>query len=371
MAHVFIVNEDTFSIHLQYKFAGTGAKNYDCEYLINNDVKVNASRERLLTGMIADVLRLKVGDNIIFYLQQTKTHEGMFFGSFIVSGDPFICNDNYLDDKLSKKLIFRVPITENEVYAKGITERDCLDSLEGITHPSQMCWSLIYRKLKGNRGCTMITDYEYDRIMQKIRKINNNVNIVQKNLNYDKEKNLIIKDEYSYNYEGKKEKINIKDRLLYKKNKQLAFEAHLQAYILQNLYSIEELKVNKEKISWIGNEVSCGVGMQSIDICFIQESKENVNIIVCELKGVQPEYYIKNQISKYIQWITDYIIPTYNKKVIINPTIVSPKPTNETKKFLEDIKNDVIQNEKKFEVKPIRNIYFEEVDNNILFKEDN
>ena len=97
----------------------------------------------------------------------------MFFGSFKVAEEPFLCNDKFLDKKgLNKNLIFRVQLIPEKVYSKGITERECLDSLDGITHPSQMCWSLIYRKLKGNRGCTMITDFEFNDLLSKLQKAN-------------------------------------------------------------------------------------------------------------------------------------------------------------------------------------------------------
>lgn len=339
MAHVFIVDEKTFSIHLKYKFAGTGAKDYKCDFLKNNKSEVKPSIERLLSGMIADISRVKKNDDVIFYLQQTTMHEGMFFGSFKVAEEPFLCNDNYLEQELGKNLTFRVKLIPNKVFEKGITERECLDSLKGIEHPSQMCWSLIYRKLKANRGCTMITNYEYEQIMKKIELRNGGEFLNSDNLDYSSEFNKIISISQDYEYIGKKESLDIKDRLLYKKNKNNAYESHLQAYILQNIFNIECLKINKDILTWIGNEVSCGVGMQSIDICFIQETEKEGNISILELKDEQPELKIKNQIEKYVEWITDYIIPTYNKKIIIAPIIIAPKPKDKTINMYKEIKN--------------------------------
>ena len=369
MAHVFIVDENTLSIHLKYKFAGTGAKEYKCNYLENNNVEVKASIERLLSGMITDISRVKKGDAVIFYLQQTSKHEGMFFGSFFVKEDPFLCNDDFLKEELGKNLTFRVKLVPDKVYKYGITERECLDSLKDIEHPSQMCWSLIYRKLKGNRGCTMITNYEYNRIMKKIEQKNNNKYIESNNFDYDKENNQIVPFDKELEYKGKKENLNIKNRLIYKMKRRNAYETHLQAYILQNLSNIECLKINKDKITWIGNEVSCGVGMQSIDICFIQENEKEANIAICELKDEQPIEYIKNQLEKYVEWIKDYIIPTYNKKIILNPIIIAPKPNSKTEKLFALIKNSLIYKANKVEVNSIKYIEFEEKNNEILFKE--
>lgn len=369
MAHVFIVDENTLSVHLKYKFAGTGAKDYKCNYLENNSIAVKPSTERLLVGMIADISRVKKGDKVIFYLQQTSKHEGMFFGSFIVEEEPFLCNDDFLEKELGKNLTFRVKLVPDKVYKEGITERECLDSLKNIEHPSQMCWSLIYRKLKGNRGCTMITNYEYNQIMKKIELKNKDKYIKSNNFDYDKEKNQIISLDKEFKYTGKKESLNIKNRLIYKKNRGNAYESHLQAYILQNLFDISCLKINEDKITWIGNEVSCGVGMQSIDICFIQENDREVNIAICELKDEQPVEYIKYQLAKYVEWIKDYIIPTYNKKIILNPIIIAPKPKLKTKEMFKLIEDSLIYKSEKTDVKKIKYIEFEEKNNEILFKE--
>ena len=369
MAHVFIVDEKTFSMHLKYKFAGTGAKNYKCDYLSNNNADIKPAVERLLSGMIADISRVKKGDDVIFYLQQTNKHEGMFFGSFKIAEDPFLCNDNYLEAELGKNLTFRVKIIPGEVFEDGITERECLDSLKGIEHPSQMCWSLIYRKLRANRGCTMITNYEYEQIMKKIKIKNGGKSLSSNNFDYSKEFNKIISIDQNFEYLGKKDSLDIKNRLLYKKNKKNAYETHLQAYILQNVNNIESIKSNKDILTWIGNEVSCGVGMQSIDICFIQENNKEVYISICELKDEKPKFIIKNQLEKYVEWIKDYIIPTYNKKIIIEPVIIAPKPNNKTVEMYEKIKDSLENNDDKTTVKEIKYISFVEKNNELCFEE--
>lgn len=158
MVHVFIVNEKTFKYHLEYMFAGTGASDKLSPFLQNATATFNASTERNLMGMIADISRIRIGDKIIFYLQATRNYEGQFFGTFKVTDNPFWDeNDdtNYLKDNMEKGLSYRVKIEPDVVYPKGVTEHQLLDSLDDIDKVSDMCWSLIYRKLKGNRGCTI------------------------------------------------------------------------------------------------------------------------------------------------------------------------------------------------------------------------
>ena len=94
MTHVFIVDKITFKYHLEYMFAGTGAKDKQAIFLTNhtvpNDKKSFPSvTERNLVAMIADISRVKVGDKIIFYLQSTSESSGMFFGVFQAISNPF------------------------------------------------------------------------------------------------------------------------------------------------------------------------------------------------------------------------------------------------------------------------------------------
>jgi hypothetical protein len=155
--HVFIVNGQTFKYHLEYMFAGTGASEKKSPFLNNPTIQYNATAERNLMGMIADISRIQIGDNIIFYLQATNGNQGQFFGIFRAKSRAFFDEndtDNYLKIKLGKGLSYRILIEASDygVYPIGITEHEYLDSLEGKNYPYELCWSLIYRKLKGNRG---------------------------------------------------------------------------------------------------------------------------------------------------------------------------------------------------------------------------
>ena len=346
MAHVFIVNEKTFPVHLRYAFAGTGAKDFSCEFLNSNRFSIQSTRERLLAGMIADISRIRPGDDVLFYLQQGKTHEGMFFGSCKVASPPFLANDGYLTSDLEKNLTFRVLLTPDNLYSKGVSERDCLDSLDGIAHPYEMCWSLIYRKLKGNRGCTMITDYEYEKIMSKIRERNSSKPLSSaQGYDFDADKCLVINGTEKSEYNGRKSSLDVRKRLLYKMIKGNAYESYLQAYLMQNLEEIDCLRVADSDICWIGNEVSCGVGMQSIDVLFIQVHDGVTHFVVCELKDEQPEPYIIDQLQKYVDWLNDYLAPLYSDgQIAIHPTIIAPFPTSDADELVEQLRSAKITN---------------------------
>ncbi|PJE81158.1 hypothetical protein COU58_04000 [Candidatus Pacearchaeota archaeon CG10_big_fil_rev_8_21_14_0_10_32_42] len=115
----------------------------------------------------------------------------------------------------------------------------------------------------------MITIYETDRLFKLIRDKNNRQKINSQNFSYNMNNQKIISSETKQNYSGRKEEINVLPRLIKRYQEDKAFESHLQAYICKNVDIEEQLKkllIQDNKLEWIGNEVSCGVGMQRIDI---------------------------------------------------------------------------------------------------------
>ena len=114
--HVFIVNDATIPSHLQYLFAGTGAKEKD------ND-----------TSLLADIKRVRPGDLVIFYIEATTKVKGGFYGIFKISNqNPLVFHvtgQNALQPNLGKKLIYRTLIEPYEVYSEGVPEWEVLDKL--------------------------------------------------------------------------------------------------------------------------------------------------------------------------------------------------------------------------------------------------
>lgn len=340
MVHVFVVDETTLKFHLEYMFAGTGAKDKKTDFLCTyNELNIHSTTERNLVGMIADVSKIRINDKIIFYVQGTTK----FYGVFNVVSKAFFDennSENYLVDKLQKGLSYRIKIAPYEVYSNGITEHELLDMLYQKEHPSQLCWSLIYRKLKGNRGCTMIFDYEYTDIIRKLKSANNDIALNGNNFTYDKKTQLIIPITDIKTYQGRMNSIDIKNRMLFKANRGNAFEVHLQAYILQN-FDTEPLhsiiySTPENKTIWIGNEVSCGVGMQRIDLMSIQENHDTIYIKVIELKCISAYAdIVHKQLPWYIQWISDYVAPNYNKQVKIIPCVLALE-SNDNNQFISD-----------------------------------
>ena len=318
-------------------FAGIGAKDKQSPFLTEKSIQYNSATERMILGMIADISRIRIGDKIVFYLQSSVHGPGSFFGVFQAISNPFFDendSENYLQHKTKKALLFRILIDGFEVFPKGVTEHEYLDSLEGKTHPHELCWSLIYRKLKGNRGCTMITDYEYDDLYNKLVVINNNTSLANTSFTFNKLKCEIENSSENNNYTGRTNAIDILPRLLFKLSKKNAFETHLQAFLTKNIdnsLAVPLFSKLDDSSLWIGNEVACGVGMQRIDILLIEENQDKVIITVIELKDEKPFFVdVIRQLDWYIEWLSYYVVPNYSEKNIrIIPVIIANgKPDN-------------------------------------------
>ncbi len=378
--HVFIVDSNTFKYHLEYLFAGTGAKDYIIDFNNTSTTNLTAQRENLLLGMIADSQRVRKGDFVIFYLQQSysdKIYEGKFYGIFKVKEDPsFLDNNNsqqFLKDELQKSLTFRTLIEPFEVYSEGVTEWEALDEIKHIQSPNQMLWSLIYRKLKGNRGNTMITIYESERLFKLIRDKNDKKQLKCENFTFNSETQKIIEDSRNNVYSGRKEKIDILPRLIKKCSEDKAFETHLQAYIVQNIgrktnILMDKILLGDLNFEWLGNEVSCGVGMQRIDI-MISLKKDNSRIVMpIELKSVEAKPDNIYQIQRYVDWLEQYYLS--NMVSDIQPILISKKIENkETDLYKSIIQSFVDFNKKNKNWIKLKYIEYEANNSELIFEE--
>ncbi|HOF07778.1 MAG TPA: hypothetical protein PK371_07240 [Bacteroidales bacterium] len=377
--HVFIVDINTFKYHLEYLFAGTGAQDLYIDFNNNSNSSLNYAIENNLVSMISDSQRIRKGDYIIFYLQQNrakKVYEGKFYGIFKAKDNHSFLDNNdknqFLKQQLNKSLTFRTMIEPYKVYPIGVTEWEALDEIKYIQSPNQMLWSLIYRKLRANRGNTMITIYESERLIKLIKDKNNSKTLNCNNLTFDTDKQEIIADNAKYNYTGRKENVNILPRLINKFSQGKSFEPHLQAYIVQNIgikthNNLDNLLVNNYDIEWIGNEVYCGVGMQKIDI-MLSLIKEDERIIEpIELKSVCATPDIIFQIQRYIDWIEQYYIP--NRISDIQPVIISKKISNKQSSNYTQLINNLKNLNSKNNILPLNYIEFDINNNNINFQQ--
>lgn len=373
--HVFIVDKTTFPCHLKYQFVGTGNKDKDVDFNDTPDSSLypykKTKTEAGLVSMMADCARVRIGDLVIFYLQATNMDEGKFYGVFQVTTEPFLDRSGvgqYLVAELNKNLPFRIRIAPYQVFAKGVSEWKALDEISRISSPCQMLWSLIYRKLKGNRGNTMITIYESERLVDLIRRENDNIPLpLSQSYIFSDAKISVSAD--SYTYAGSALSFNILPRLIKRHNDDKSYEAHLQMYILQNVgrnASLDRaLGISGNSLEWIGNEVSCGVGMQRMDVMLSKVESESQRILMpVELKAVYAQSDNLRQIRRYIDWIEQYYIP--NRISTIRPVLIC-RTGGLTDGLKEEFK--VFNNEAEGRYLPLLYIEYSIKGDNLIFTE--
>ena len=378
--HVFIVDTNTFKYHLEYLFVGTGAKDTKVDFNNNPNTSLNNKTEDNLVGMIADSQRLRKSDFVVFYLQKNNTkkvYDGKFYGIFKVKENLSFLDNNdsgqFLKNELVKSLTFRTLLEPFEIYSKGVTEWEALDEIKYIQSPNQMLWSMIYRKLKANRGNTMITIYESERLFKLLRDKNNRQMLSGDRFTFDVLAQEIKQDIDRHNYTGRKENINILPRLINKYQSYRAFETHLQAYIVQNIgrntnKSLDNSLLNGLNFEWLGNEVSCGVGMQRIDI-MLSLIKNNIKVVLpIELKAIEASTDNIIQIQRYVDWLEQYYIP--NRISDVQPVLISKKIVNKNSdNYRKIIKSFKYFNDKNNRCISIKYIEYELEEDKLNFQE--
>jgi len=276
--HLFIVNEISLKYHLEYMFVGTGKSN------TNFDIE-----------LYKDIARLKPNDKIVFYVQSLKK----FYGFFEVTSHPFFDSTHYLQPhtmpfiEIKKsngqinqiKLQYRALIQPYQVFENGIDEFDLVDILPSDAR--DVLWSILYRKLKGTRGCSPLFENEFNIIFHKISQINNNQFLNYQNFTFDNGEILPFQNSFQYNSQINIP--NIKQDILNGNYR----ESHIHTLLIQFL--------NQEpNIKWLGNEVYSGAGMQAMDILTI----DNQNVFkIYEVKKEEINKDITIQVFKYIQWL--------------------------------------------------------------------
>lgn len=350
--HVFVVDVQTFPVHLHYGFAGTGARDYRIDFN-NSPTSTLGLPENTVVGMVADVNRIRRGDSIVFYVQQNQSKgmpEGKFYGIFKATEDyPFIDDNDgaqFLKSELGKSLTFRVLFEPDKVYPIGVTEWEALDEIKDISEPNQMLWSLIYRKLKGNRGCTMITEYERERLCVLLDRKNEGkfLNSEHRGLGFNQATQQIMpRYENAVPYQGRKEAVNLMPRLAQKRQERKSFEPHLQAMIVGGLGrtgdGLSEILLGDSQMTWLGNEVSCGVGMQRIDVMIESISNNGIrHIAPIELKAETIRQGNISQLQRYVDWIKQYFIP--NRPSVISPALITLRPRYSR---LNAVRNEILK----------------------------
>lgn len=288
--HVFVVNEETLPTHLSYQFVGVSSGEKDSNI-----------------GLLSDILRVNDDDYIFFYIEGRGTKKGRFFGIFKAVDKTVyhIPGSDAMTPNLPVKLIYRKQILPYRVYPKGVLEWVALDKLP--TFAKELLWSLIYRKMKGGRGNTMLFPWETEKLVSLIQDENNGDSLTGNHFTFNLQNYQIESSNTSFTH-------NIGAQIQVALSDIRNSETHFQAYLLQNigLHHNQFLpQIFGQNITWIGNEVFAGSGMQKIDILTIEKIDEtNYVYRIIELKHPKSSTNIDfapMQLEYYINWAREDI----------------------------------------------------------------
>jgi len=347
-SHVFIVDDSTLKIHLEHRFAGIGARDDSFE-LIRSPRTISRTARRM-AGMASDISRVAEGDSVFFYLQQSQFSAGRFYGEFVAVGAPYGVENGKLvaGVKITKNLPLRVAIAPKNVFPRGVREDDFLDRLSDplsgyLLKPYEAPWTLIYRKLLGNRGCVAIRDQEADLLRRHLEAIPGNVPLEAGSfsLNSEYPERRITLDLTNSSNElasdNPVDRLEVDLRSLYDLAKRSGKkrESFLQGLLIKDILFGEELlsSVSGDRtLLWLGNEVRCGVGNRAIDL-LLETSGDSPNsrcLYVIELKDDSPRVEHEQQIGKYIRWAIDqYLSSEIYEKLV--PVLITTKHSRATK----------------------------------------
>lgn len=300
---VFIVDEISFPLHLQYRFAGTTA---------------GEGKEKNIS-LLADISRVRPGDPVIFYqvghgfygiFQISETHEHPFWER----------KYGWLQDELrlpkkGRPLIYRVLIEPLQVYKRPVNEWEAIDRLP--LYARDVRWSLFYRKLKGERGCSYMFPHEYEGLKELIELANPEGPIAVPGepgeLSWEDGEIRVRRDVPKRAYGGSRASpfshINLKGA-----------EIHLQAWFAWHIGKEPDMEPICGNPVWFANEYFTGSGMQKGDILCVLVSGSNREFRLVELKVVESKAEHLEQFRRYIQWVKDYV---WREGDIIQPIWVS------------------------------------------------
>ena len=151
----------------------------------------------------------------------------------------------------------------------------------------------------------------------------------------------------------------------------------MQAYIVRNIgksinNSLDNCILGQNlNFEWLGNEVSCGVDMQRIDVMISTNVNNQRVLIPIELKSVEADVINAKQIQRYIDWIEQYYTP--NRQSDIQPVLISKKVENKQaekyQKIIATFKEFNTQNSRRCENLKYVEYYLD--GDNLVFEEVN
>lgn len=386
-AHLFVVNSDSFPIHIQNRFCGV-VKGGGIGYY----------------GQLADLMAIRKGDLVFFYLMYIDKKKvcwrnsynkfpGGYYGIYRVTSKPFFDTkpiqgrDEFCDhiifgdetrpeyEKLSEnKKYLILPIRLLIEPIKNLNYKEVVnDDIAYVDKTDEgQLWTLLFKKAKKAgqaRGITPLIPEEASKIARLLFK--------QNQIPLSDEINLmtnISSKPYPYLPISTSAYLTPEFESIKDDKKSVRIEDMLTSWIMANIDKaipvLREVVGPLYDLEFFGSHVQYGISGDAVDILLLHKKRVTptceyrYKATVIELKRQKIRSEDVAQALRYTKWISQLV--TYNNISAIQPVIIGKRPTSRGKS-IENIKNIIAKLNEKGIRTPIFLEYFLE-NNTIRFE---
>jgi len=332
-AHVFVVDNNTFTVHSKFEFCGV--------------VNPNGVNERY--GVYADLMSLRNGD-IVFFYQRYSSEEresNGFHGIYEIDGDPFFDPVDITDQTTGKTVkgkcicghvfspkranqfspakclncnrIIDFPILPNriKIKVKKFFEKSVEDDYAYVDHTDHgILWTMLFRKTTGAgraRSIMHILPEESEKLIRLLQKINNN------------QTSTLVTQSYTPSNTATPITLNLNNFADRQGN--LSPETVLHAWIMQNIDKnipvLKDIIGPLNELEYFGAWVPYNLATKTVDIlCLHKRDGIRFKATVIELKQGKINQSAVNQVKDYTPWIAQLV--TENAEPEINNIEIQP-----------------------------------------------
>ncbi len=361
-SHLFVVNNDTFGIHLQNNFLGVVM------------AKKNTVRgpNSAYYGQLADLMNVRKGDIAFLYLNFVSKNkllwpenkfEAEYHGIYKIKSEPFISERDVPGiGQFNGQFIFGN--NENEIYKRAISQekfasilpvRMLIEPMTGLNYAKNVddttayvdktdegqLWTLLFKKIyKAGlaRGITPLLPEEASKVARLLFKANQ----------IPLSENISLSNLESQNYPFEiGQPLNIDLESSPNDPETVRIENMLVGWIMQNIDKdipvLDELVGKKEDLEFKGNHIQYGISGDTVDILLLHRRKINgieyrYKATVIEVKKDKINEDNVDQALRYTKWIAQLV--TFNNVSAIQPVVIGKYPNGrQVEKIKAKIKN--------------------------------
>lgn len=354
-AHLFVVNNDTFGIHIQRGFTGVVMAS---ETMTRDNRTIPNSA---YYAQLSDLMSVRPGDLVFFYLMYTNRNnllwpenkfEPGYYGIYKVKSTPFF-DDQDIEgkDQFKNQLIFGN--NSSKIYKRAekdgkkaliLPVRILIEPMKNLNYARHVddntayvdktdegqLWTLLFKKIPKPgqaRGVTPILPEEASKIARLLFKANQ--------VEFSEEVNLLdnIKIHGYPHTPGKF--VSVKLKPAPGDTNSVWVENMLVSWIMQNIEKgvpvLRDIVGKKEDLEFYGNHIQYGIAGDTVDILLLHRRKINgieyrYKATVIEVKRDKINERDVDQALRYTKWIAQLV--TFNNISAIQPVIIGKPPSD-------------------------------------------